>query len=112
MKSLASISEAALPPLPPLRSFERQKEPPSKAVLSFCQASGAQLPIPDEVAELLVKRALKEAVILVRVVLWILSTRLGSLLLCGSLCLGEKWPFIYDFSSMSLENREGDSEVV
>ncbi|KAF3456744.1 hypothetical protein FNV43_RR01398 [Rhamnella rubrinervis] len=106
MKSLASISEAALPPLPPLRSFEGKEEPPSKAVLSFCQASGAQLPIPDEVAELLVKRALKEAVILVRVVLWILSTRLGSLLLCGSLCLGEKWPFIYDFSSMSLENRE------
>lgn len=57
-------------------------------------------------AELLVKRALKEALILVRVVLWILSTRLGSLLLCGSLCFGEKWPYIYDFSSMSVENRE------
>ncbi|KAJ9700744.1 hypothetical protein PVL29_006186 [Vitis rotundifolia] len=102
MQSLASICEVLLPPLP-LNSIEGQ---PSKAVQSFYQASGSQHPIPDEGAELLVKRALIEAVILVRVVSIILSTRLGTLLLCGSLCFSDKWPFINNFSSISLEKRE------
>ena len=52
------------------------------------------------------KRGLIEAVILIRVILWLLATRLGTLLLCGSLCLGDKWPFINNFSSISLEKRE------
>ncbi|CBI23676.3 unnamed protein product, partial [Vitis vinifera] len=102
MQSLASICEVLLPPLP-LNSIEGQ---PSKAVQSFYQASGSQHPIPDEGAELFVKRALIEAVILVRVVLIILSTRLGTLLLCGSLSFSDKWPFINNFSSISLEKRE------
>ena len=60
----------------------------------------------EQGAELFVKRALIEAVILVRVVLIILSTRLGTLLLCGSLSFSDKWPFINNFSSISLEKRE------
>lgn len=52
------------------------------------------------------KRLLTEAVILIRVVLLMLSTKLGTLMLCGSLCLSEKWPYINNFSSMSLEKRE------
>lgn len=102
MQSLASICEVLLPPLP-LNSIEGQ---PSKGVQSFYQASGSQHPIPDEGAELFVKRALIEAVILVRVVSIILSTRLGTLLLCGSLSFSDKWPFINNFSSISLEKRE------
>lgn len=52
------------------------------------------------------KRGLVEIVLLVRVVLWILATRLGTLLLCGSLCFCEKWPFVWKFSEMPLKNRE------
>ncbi|XP_004296386.1 PREDICTED: long-chain-alcohol oxidase FAO1 isoform X1 [Fragaria vesca subsp. vesca] len=111
MEALASVCEALLPPLPfgdPASYYEGKNEELSgtKAVQSFYQASGAQSGIPDEVADLLVKRAFTEAIILVRVVLWILSTRLGSLLLCGSLCLGDKWPFIHKFSCLPLEKRE------
>ncbi|XP_021800094.1 long-chain-alcohol oxidase FAO1 isoform X2 [Prunus avium] len=108
MQSLASVCEALLPALP-LNDFcfeGKEEQPTNKAVQSFQKASGAQTPIPDEVAELLVKRAFIEAVVLVRVVLWVLSTRLGTLLLCGSLCFGERWPFILNFSSLSLEKRE------
>jgi len=59
-----------------------------------------------QIAELLRKRGLPEAVFLVRLVLWLLSTRLGTFLLCGSLCFGEKWLCIKNFSSISLDKRE------
>ncbi|KAK7846977.1 long-chain-alcohol oxidase fao1 [Quercus suber] len=105
MQSLASICEALLPPLT-LNSLEEKNEQPTEAVQSFYKASGSQFPIPDEAAELIGKRAVTEAVILVRVVLRALGTRLGTLLLCGPLCLSNKWPFVFNFSSISLENRE------
>ncbi|KAJ6704154.1 LONG-CHAIN-ALCOHOL OXIDASE [Salix viminalis] len=70
------------------------------------QPLGSQTPMPDEMAELLTKRGLPEAVFLVRLVLWLLSTRLGTFFLCGSLCFGEKWPYLKIFSSISLDKRE------
>ncbi|KAG5554267.1 hypothetical protein RHGRI_011960 [Rhododendron griersonianum] len=107
MESLASVCEAILPPLP-VNSLEATGKDgqTNKAIQFFHKASGSQNSIPEEVAELIVKRAFFEAVILVRVVLNILSTRLGTLLLCGSLCFGDKWPFLNKFSQISLEKRE------
>lgn len=61
---------------------------------------------PEQIAEIIFERVFFEAAILVRLVLTILSTRLGTLLLCGSLSFGDKWPFINTFSQISLEKRE------
>ncbi|KAL9277100.1 hypothetical protein ACSQ67_025351 [Phaseolus vulgaris] len=110
MESLASMCEVVLPPLP-MDAFKSRKEDQAgdddtKLLQSFCDISGSRYPIPHEVAELLTNTSLIEALILVRVVLWMLATRLGTLLLCGFLCLGEKWPYINNFSNMSLEKRE------
>ncbi|XP_062080086.1 long-chain-alcohol oxidase FAO2-like [Humulus lupulus] len=104
IQSLAAICEALIPPL----SMDTlgQENPLRRSLHSFYQASGAQHPIPDEVAQLLVTKALPQAVILVRIVLKILSFRLGTLLLCGHLCLDWKWPFIHKFSEMSVGKRE------
>lgn len=52
------------------------------------------------------KRGFLEARLLVIVLLKILSTRLGTLLVCGSLCFSNKWPYINKFASISLEKRE------
>ncbi|KAL1363186.1 hypothetical protein HN51_011387 [Arachis hypogaea] len=105
MESLASICEVVIPPLPPLKDEEDELN--NKDVTkSFSNISASQHPYPHEVAEILVKRGLIEAVILIRVILWVLATRLGTLLLCGSLSFGGKWPFINNFSNMGLEKRE------
>lgn len=52
------------------------------------------------------KRAFFEARMLVRGLLRILSTRIGSLLLCGLCCFGKSWPYINKFSDISLDKRE------
>ncbi|GLU08201.1 hypothetical protein SLE2022_251250 [Rubroshorea leprosula] len=105
MQALSSFCEAVFPSFPS-DSLEGEEEKPNKAVQSFLHASASQPPIPDEVAETLVKRGFTELVIMARILLWMLSSRLGTLLLSGSLCLGEKWPYINNFSGMSLEKRE------
>jgi long-chain-alcohol oxidase len=58
------------------------------------------------VAELLIKRFKKDARILVRVILSLLATRLGTFMLCGFLCKSRDSPFIRKFSDLPLERRE------
>lgn len=63
-----------------------------------------------KVAEL-VTRCVWEAVVLVNVVLWILSTKLGTLALCGRLCIcasGGKFvlPYVRKFADLPVERRE------
>ncbi|XP_058184081.1 long-chain-alcohol oxidase FAO1-like [Rhododendron vialii] len=107
MDSLTSVCEAILPPLP-LNSLEVPGKDgrTNKAIQLLHTASGSQNSVPEEVAEHIAKRTPFGAVILVKVVLTIISTRLGTLLLCGSLCFGGRWPFINKFSQISLEKRE------
>lgn len=60
-----------------------------------------------QVAELLQQRALRDGLAMVKVVLWLLSFRLGTVLICRSSCLAWKFPFVRRFSEMEVEEREG-----
>lgn len=51
-------------------------------------------------------RCIREAVALAWVVLWALSTRAGTLLLCGRLSLGAGFPYVRRFADMAPERRE------
>ncbi|XP_022940421.1 long-chain-alcohol oxidase FAO1-like [Cucurbita moschata] len=105
MESITAICDTVLPSLP----FDSQGKTNASDIASveaFYAASGSRSPIPDEVAEMITKIGLIEIVILIRIVMWLLATRLGTLLLCGSLCFSEKWPFVCNFSAMPLKNRE------
>ncbi|KAL5863803.1 hypothetical protein ACOSQ3_001317 [Xanthoceras sorbifolium] len=104
IQSLAAICEILIPPLP-LETITKEFSD-DQAIVSFYKASGSQPPIPDEVAEFLVERSLPKALFLVCLVLKILSYRLGTLLLCGYVCFDLKWPFIHNFSEISVEKRE------
>ncbi|KAL5702364.1 long-chain-alcohol oxidase [Ranunculus cassubicifolius] len=108
LQSLALVCEAFIPPisLDSLPFSTDNLDQPNKSLKSFYLSSGSQHPIPDEVAEKIVKRSLPEGLILGRLVLKLLSTRLGTLLLCGSICTSWKFPFMKKFSEMSLSNRE------
>jgi long-chain-alcohol oxidase len=49
--------------------------------------------------------------LLMRVILWMLSTRVGTLALCGRLCLcfsdnGKFFPFVCKFADMPVKRRE------
>ncbi|CAI0558815.1 unnamed protein product [Linum tenue] len=99
IQSLASLCDTFFPSLPPPPSVDRD-------ISDFYKLSAGKSPVPDEVAEMLARRALPEAVILARIVLFALWSRLGTLILCGRLCLGTKWPYVKSFSEMPLEKRE------
>ncbi|KAF5736733.1 alcohol oxidase-related family protein [Tripterygium wilfordii] len=106
MESLASLFETIIPPVPNSAQLEANGDQPNQDVQSFYGLSGSQDHLPDKAAELLMKRGLKRAIVIVRLILWLLSTRLGTFLLCGSICFGEKWPFMKRFSCMEIEKRE------
>ncbi|KAE8660078.1 Long-chain-alcohol oxidase FAO1 [Hibiscus syriacus] len=106
LETLGSFAQVFFPCLPSNPCFEGRQNHPNKAVQSFLKASASESPIPDEIAELVKKRAFTEVLILLRAVLMILSTRVGTLLLCGRHCLGDKWPFINRFSCITVEKRE------
>lgn len=108
LETISSICETFFPSLLPTAKIgdQTQTQTPIPALQSFYQASASQYPIPDEVAETIEKRGFFEAVILARLLLKILSTRVGTLLICGIYCLGEKWPYINKFKDISVENRE------
>ncbi|XP_060178658.1 long-chain-alcohol oxidase FAO1-like [Lycium barbarum] len=101
METLTSICETLLPPLP-----QNSLENNSHKIQYLHKASGSQYPIPDEVADIVTKSCLREARILVRGLLRILSTRIGTLLLCGLFCFSKSWPYINKFSDIPLEKRE------
>ncbi|XP_076950853.1 long-chain-alcohol oxidase FAO1-like [Bidens hawaiensis] len=101
MESLTSICEVILPPLPP-NSLNHDQE----SIQQFSTLSASQHPIPNKVARLLVNREFFEAVMVVRLVLKLLSSRIGTLLVAGSLCLSHKWPYVNKFSEIGLDKRE------
>ncbi|WOL15931.1 long-chain-alcohol oxidase FAO2-like [Canna indica] len=111
MRSLSAMCEAFIPSIPMEKvqlsgEVGGKQTPPNMSLETFFLASGSDAPVPDEVAELIMKRALKEAISLVKVILWLLATRLGTLALCGSICLSWRFPFINKFSDMAVEERE------
>ncbi|KAL7598027.1 hypothetical protein Lser_V15G27078 [Lactuca serriola] len=101
IQSLAAICEAFIPPIVP-----PPNPSPNQSVCSFYSATGSQPPVPQETAEKMMKRYPPEAVFLVKLILMLLSTKLGTLLVCGSICFDTKWPFIHSFHDLNLNKRE------
>ncbi|XP_073002057.1 long-chain-alcohol oxidase FAO2-like [Typha latifolia] len=101
-QALSAMCETFIPSLPSSGSGD----PESNSIQEFFFASGSDYPLPDEVAELMVKRCLKEVIFLISIILSLLATKPGTLLLCGTLCMKKRFPFISSFPDMPMEKRE------
>ncbi|XP_010512451.1 PREDICTED: long-chain-alcohol oxidase FAO3 [Camelina sativa] len=112
METLASFCEAIFPPVAPPPPEElsgagdTNKHRNTEALRSFYSTSGSQTPVLRQSIELLTKRGTMEAYLVTRLILFLLATRLGTLLICGTECLVTRWPFVEKFSELSLEKRE------
>lgn len=62
--------------------------------------------LQEKVAELTMTRCIWEAGVLVRIILWILATRVGTLALCGRRCVSGEFPYVRRFADMPVERRE------
>ncbi|CAN6304880.1 unnamed protein product [Urochloa humidicola] len=105
MEALRAICGAIIPSLPVVEGLQGGDGNRDDDVERFYRASAADGDIPDEVAEM-ATRCVWEAMLLMRVILWILSTKLGTLVLCGRLCVSSRFPYICKFADMPMERRE------
>ncbi|XP_040384450.1 long-chain-alcohol oxidase FAO2-like isoform X2 [Oryza brachyantha] len=112
MEALRAVCGAFVPSLPAAAEEEGRggRAAEDKDLERFYLASAADSAIPDEVAELMVNRCAWEAVALVTIVLWLLTTRVGTLLLCGgaSVVSGGGWwfPRVRRYADLPPEQRE------
>ncbi|KAG9446612.1 hypothetical protein H6P81_012740 [Aristolochia fimbriata] len=106
MRTLSAICGAFVPSLHPIIHDCEVNGSNDDAIRRFLLASGSQKPVPDEVAERLKRRAVPEIATVIKLFLWVLSTRLGTLIACGSACFGRKFPFVRTFPEMGVEERE------
>ncbi|MQM13078.1 hypothetical protein Taro_045998 [Colocasia esculenta] len=107
LRSLTAVCEALLPPLEveDVAISGSREEPPSKSLQAFYRVSGSDARLAEEVGTLL-GSGMPEAVSLLRVILWLLSTRLGTLILCGLVSLSWRFPFVHSYPDLPLEKRE------
>lgn len=76
------------------------------AVASFYELSASQAGVPDKVAGLMRWRLKGTAMSTVGTILWLLSTRPGTLLLAGSAALTRTFPFCQPFASLPRKQQE------
>ncbi|OMO93687.1 hypothetical protein COLO4_16744 [Corchorus olitorius] len=98
MESLTAICDAFLPSL--------THDPHDIAVATFYHSSASMAATPQRVGGLMSERLKHPKKWLIRLALLLLSTRLGTLILCGTPSLSTKFPFLHTFSGLSLRKRE------
>eukprot|EP01018_Ginkgo_biloba_P009842 Gb_33032 [translate_table: standard] len=103
MESLAAICDTLIPSIPTENSPQK---PADKDVESFYLLSGSQNGVPTQVAELIAKRVKSDGLLLARVTLWLLWTRLGTFILCGSASIKKEFPYLQSFPEIPQAKRE------
>ncbi|KAJ4707583.1 Long-chain-alcohol oxidase [Melia azedarach] len=79
----------------------------TKDVLAFFRSSASTTGTPERLGGRVSERLEHPKKKLVRLSLWLLSTCVGSLILCGRACITSKFPYIQRFSQLSQQKREG-----
>ncbi|KAK6251625.1 hypothetical protein SCA6_005630 [Theobroma cacao] len=99
MESLTAICDAFLPSL-------HVSAADADAVATFYQSSASMAATPERVGGLLSERMEHPKKWMIRLALWLLSTWLGTFILCGPRSLSTNFPFFHTFSQLSQQKRE------
>ncbi|KAL3695039.1 hypothetical protein R1sor_008690 [Riccia sorocarpa] len=115
MRALAAICDTLVPSLAPEAAGNAQfgdngDETAMKSNLDevegFYRLGAVEAGVPEQVAGMLTKLMKPHVLLLVGVVLTLLSSYPGTLIICGSLCLSWRFPFVHRFHDIPLEKRE------
>ncbi|KAM7261981.1 hypothetical protein ACFE04_021058 [Oxalis oulophora] len=100
MESLTALCDTFLPSI----SVDSGKTDDS--LDTFYQCSASSNGTPQHVGGLMSERLKHPKKKLLRVTLWLLSTRIGTLILCGIMTISTQFPYFHKFSELSLQKRE------
>lgn len=100
MESLTALCDTLLP------SVEASDLAADPSVAEFYRTSASMAGTPDLVGGLISERLKHPKLRLLRLSLWILSTWIGTLILCGRLSMSGEFPYVHRFSQLPLKIRE------
>ncbi|KAL3702517.1 hypothetical protein R1sor_020539 [Riccia sorocarpa] len=112
MRALAALCDTLVPSLPfeATRLDQNCDEFASKSklddVTAFYRLGAVEAGIPELVAGMFTFRLKSGQLFMLSLALWLLSSYLGTLIMCGFPCLSWRFPFIHPFYDISLEKRE------
>ncbi|XP_019155816.1 PREDICTED: long-chain-alcohol oxidase FAO4A-like [Ipomoea nil] len=101
MATVTSISDTFLPAV----DVPQHAAVDDDSVKLFFQTSASIAGTPQRVAWMISERLQHPKVILLRLALWLLSTRIGTLMLCGKASLSSQFPYLQSFPEISPHKR-------
>ncbi|KAL2649247.1 hypothetical protein R1flu_017375 [Riccia fluitans] len=87
-------------------STEFSAKSKSDVVSAYYGLGAVEEGVPEQVAGMFTQRLKSRPLFLLGAGLWLLSSYLGTLIMCGFLCFSWRFPFIHPFHDMTLERRE------
>ncbi|KAI9153842.1 hypothetical protein LWI28_017390 [Acer negundo] len=102
MESLTAISDTFLPSV----TMDGGYFDGDADADAFFRCSASMAGTPERLGGLVSERVEHPKIWLVRLTLWLLSTWIGSLILCGRACFTNNFPYLNTFSQLSQQKRE------
>ncbi|KAK7250710.1 hypothetical protein RIF29_33317 [Crotalaria pallida] len=103
MKSLVAICDTILPSIIMDNNVVGSSD---ESVAAFYRTSASMAGTPERLGILISEKLQHPSTWLFRMTLWLLSTWLGTFILCGMASLSTKFPFFHSFPHLSLHKRQ------
>ncbi|KAK7307396.1 hypothetical protein VNO77_40417 [Canavalia gladiata] len=100
MKSLSALCDTILPSL---NHFVHSSD---ESVSNFYRISASMAGTPQRLGGMICEKLKHPSIWLLKLVLWLLSTWIGTFIFCGMACLSTQFPFIRSYPELSLQKRQ------
>ncbi|XP_048230853.1 long-chain-alcohol oxidase FAO4A [Ricinus communis] len=106
MESLSAICDTFLPSLNIFSDFITNDSTTDDSTAMFFQSSASMAGTPQRLGGLISERLKHPKKWLIRLALWMLSTWIGTFILCGVASISTHFPYFQSFSQLTLHKRE------